>query len=255
VDAALTKRAGETPAHQRLKRGALLWAQAQGFTACATEVTLPNCRYRADLVGYRPDAGRGLTAVFECKQTRSDLRRDNCCSATTRTRLETVFRRRRILEKHLRVHYPSLRISDSLFPEFDAHDFRAIGHQNYARVLRELNALQRRLYDCTKFEQLMRYGCANLFFLVFTEDAFDEHEVPVGWGALVESADVLRMMQKPLWHEITDRRALLLLQRVACAGTRQLNRQLGISHHEVMSLRARELPQLVGLSTVPQSHG
>ena len=32
---------GETATHARLKRLALLWAQAHGYSACAVEVTLP----------------------------------------------------------------------------------------------------------------------------------------------------------------------------------------------------------------------
>ena len=241
MDAQLGTVRAETEAHQRLKRAALLWAQAQGFTACAVEVTLPRCRYRADVVGYRQSDPNGITAIFECKQARCDLRRDNCCSHITRSRLETVCRRRQVLEKHLRIHYPSLRISDSLFPEFDSHDFHAIGHHNYSRVLRELNALQNRLYDCTKFEKLMRYGCANLFYLVVTEDVFDEAEVPVGWGALIESGDSLTLFRKPAWREVSKQHSLGILHRIATAGTRRLNRQLGITFEEVLAARAHRL--------------
>jgi hypothetical protein len=205
------------------------------------EVSLPRCRYRADLVAYRPSGTEGVTAIFECKQTRCDLRRDNCSSSSTRSRLDTVCRRREVLEKHLRIHYPSLRICDSLFPEFDSHDFQAIGHRNYARVLRELNALQNRLYDCTKFERLMRYGCANLFFLVLTSDIFDETEIPVGWGALVESGESLTVVRKPVWQEIGRQCSLNVLRRIAAAGTRHLNRQLGITFEDVISVRRTEL--------------
>jgi len=35
---------GETARHARLKRLAFLWAQTQGFSACAMEVSLPKCR-------------------------------------------------------------------------------------------------------------------------------------------------------------------------------------------------------------------
>jgi hypothetical protein len=241
MGAQLGQRTGETAAHQQLKRRTLLWAQAQGFNACAMEVTLPKCRYRADVVAYRPSGEHGVTAIFECKQTRCDLRRDNCFSPAARSRLETVCRRREILERHLRVHYPSLRISDSLFPEFDSHDFQAIGHRNYTRVLRELNALQNRLYDCTKFERLMRYGCANLLFLVLTADVFDEAEIPLGWGALVETGESLMLARKPVWQETGKQHSLRILQRIAAVGTRQLNRQLGITFDGVVAARSQAL--------------
>ena len=231
---------GETATHARLKRVAFLWAQAQGYAACALEVSLPRCRYRADIAAYRPEPnGIGSTAIFECKQALSDLRRDNCCASAARARLEIVCRRRQTLEKHLRVHYPSLRIADTLFPEFDSHDFAAIGHRGYTRVLRELAALQKRLYDCTKFETLLRYRCANLFFLVVTDELFDKAEIPTGWGALVESDGTLSLMRKPVWHENTPQSRLGLLERVARSGTRALSRELEITFEDVISLQCR----------------
>jgi len=231
---------GETAVHARLKRAAVLWAQAQGYTACALEVSLPRCRYRADIAAYRPGPnGIGSTAIFECKQALSDLRRDNCCASPTRARLEIVYRRRQTLEKHLRVHYPSLRIADTLFPEFDSHDFAAIGHRGYTRVLRELAALHKRLYNSTKFETLLRYRCANLFFLVVTDELYDKAEIPAGWGALVESDGTLSLMRKPVRCENTPESRLGLLELVARAGTRALNREIEITFEDVISLRCR----------------
>lgn len=228
-----TKRCAESENHRRLKRGALLWAEAQGYSACALEVRLPKCRYRADVVAYRakPDAA---TAIFECKHALPDLRRDNCCSAEARERLGTVQRRRLILEKHLRTHYPSLRVADSLFAEFDSHNFVAIGHRNYGRVLRELKALQNRLYDCTKFETLFRYRCANLLFLVLTRELFSEAEIPIGWGALVEADGVLSLARKPTWLQTTSDDRLHFLERIAAAGTGAVNRQLQITFADIV---------------------
>jgi hypothetical protein len=179
-DSASTRR-GESAAHRRLKRLALLWAQADGYSACGLEVSLPRCRYRADVAAYRPESEKGgSTAIFECKQALCDLRRDNCQRDAARQRLETICKRRQLLERRLRTHYPNLRNGDSLFPEFDSHDFSIIGHRGYARVLRELKALQNRLCDCTKFDKLIRYRSANLFFLVLPKELFRDSEIPVG---------------------------------------------------------------------------
>jgi hypothetical protein len=203
-------------------------------------VSLPHCRYRADVAAYRPKpSGVGLTAIFECKQALSDFRRDNCCSAAIRARLEAVYRRRQILEKNLRVHYPNLRIADSLFPEFDSHDFAAIEHRGYARVLRELNTLQNRLFDCTKFEKLLRYRCVNLFFLVLPNELFKEIEVPAGWGALVESDGAISLARKPVRYENAPENRLCFLQRIAAAGPRVLNRELEITFDDVVTVRCR----------------
>jgi hypothetical protein len=231
---------GETAAHARLKRLALIWAQAHGYSACAVEVSLPRCRFRADVAAYRPNGREiGTTAVFECKQAFPDLRRDNGCSAVTAKQLEKVFRRREVLERNLRVHYPALRIPDSLFSEFDSYNFAAINHRGYTRVLRQLAGLQNRLFDCTKFERLTRYRCANLFFLVLPKGLFKEPQIPIGWGALTEAEDELVLARKPLWHEVTPGNRLKLLERIAGARTRILNKQVEITFEDVCAGRAR----------------
>ena len=240
MDQAVKNRNGETDAHARLKRLALIWAQQNGYSACALEVSLPRCRYRADVAAYRPakipvqcQCGShlgldiGSTAIFECKQCLVDLRRDNGCTATTIRRLEKVHARREVLERNLRVHYPALRVHDSLFDEFDSHNFEAIDHRGYKQVLRQTRALQNRLFDCTKFETLIRYRCANLFFLVLPKELFCEAEIPIGWGALVESNSALELVRKPVWHDAPDQTRLAFLERIARAGTRSLNKHLG----------------------------
>jgi hypothetical protein len=120
------------------------------------------------------------------------------------------------------------------FPEFDLPDFTVIGHRGYSRVLRELRALQNRLYDCTKFDKLIRYRCANLSFLVLPKELFHDAEIPVGWGALVEFEGALKLMRKPNWHETALENRIRLLQRIAMAGTRAINRQLEIAFADVI---------------------
>jgi hypothetical protein len=237
MDERINKGRSETAAHRQLKRLALLWAQGQGYTACALEVSLPQCRFRADVAAYRPGA-TVTTAIFECKQARPDLRRDNCSTEETRRRLVSVQKRREVLEKHLRVHYPALRIADSLFPEFDSHNFAAIEHHTYQRVVRELNALHTRVTACAKFETLLRYRCANLFFLVLSTDLYYESEVPPGWGVLVESGGALVLRRKPSWHDVTPERGVQFLHCIARTGTRALNRAQQITFEDVLAERA-----------------
>jgi hypothetical protein len=236
MDTPVARRRAETEAHLRLKRLALLWAQAHGYTACAAEVTLPQCRYRADVAAYRSRLReQTVTAIFECKQALPDLRRDNCETATTRERLHSLRRRRDVLEKHLRVHYPTLRTGDSLFAEYDSHDFDAIGHRGYRRVVRESRALENRLFGGTKFECLVRYRCANLFFIVLPNELFRETEVPAGWGVLVERNGTLEVARKPEWHDNAAEARIRLLQRIAMAGTRQFNRAFAITRDEIVT--------------------
>ena len=223
-----SKPRGETAAHRELKRLAFLWAQENGYPLAAFEITLPQCRYRADVAAYRPQRNGtiGHTTVFECKQSAPDLHRDDRRSRETVARLETVYRRQQILEKNLRVHYPTLRTGETLFPEWDDYDFAAIRHRGYQQVLRELTALQHQLRDGRKFEKIARYACANLFYLVVPNDLVREAEVPLGWGLLSAQNSTLMLRRKPLWHASSDSARLRILQKIAAAGTRDLNRRL-----------------------------
>jgi hypothetical protein len=242
MDQRLTSRNGETEAHARLKRLAYVWAQRQRYSACAMEVNLPRCRYRADVAAYRPNGKQpGATAIFECKQALVDLRRDNGCTSTTMRRLEKVHHRREVLERNLRIHYPALRVADSLFAEFDSHNFGAIEHRGYKQLARQMQALQSRLFDGTKFETLIRYRCANLFFLVLPSELFREPEIPIGWGALIESKGDLILARKPTWHEMAPESQLRFLERIAAAGTRVLNRTLDIRFEDVATAGCRSI--------------
>jgi hypothetical protein len=154
-------------------------------------------------------------------------------------RLEKVHQRREILERNLRVHYPALRVADSLFAEFDSHNFGALEHRGYKQVVRQMQALQNRLFDGTKFETLIRYRCANLFLLVMPSELFREPEIPNGWGALIESNGELILARKPAWHEMEPESQLRFLERIAAAGTRVLNRALDVTFDDVANARCR----------------
>ena len=227
-------RRGETAAHLLLKRLALFWAQKQGYHSCAFEVSLPNCRYRADLAAYMPSKGKvkvrahdpalpalthkvmvchtlGSTAVFECKQARSDFLKDSRSTRETLAELKDLHARRIELERTLRVHYPTLRVSDSLFQDYESNDFGELEHANYKKVLARITLLQKRMYQQTKFDTLVRYRCGNLFYVVAEDGIFQPHEIPLHWGLLVRRADRLELREKPVWQNLDDHERLALL--------------------------------------------
>src|SRR5688572_31470886 len=92
MDTPVAIRRAETESHLRLKRLALLWAQANGYSACAAEVSLPQCRYRADVAAYRSRVReRTVTAIFECKQALPDLRdRKSTCLKSSHSQISYV---------------------------------------------------------------------------------------------------------------------------------------------------------------------
>jgi len=241
----------ETTAHATLKKLALQWAQQQGYPICGIEVRLPHSNYRADTVAYRPATERlplsgngktrqrlvrqpvvGATAVFECKQARSDFLNDSHNAAETTKRLRALDERRRTLERLLGMHEPSLRKGESLFPEYDSIDMSNFEHKTYRKVIREISVLQARLYGKTKFDKVARYQCANLCFLVVEEGILQDHEVPLYWGLLVRRDETLAVARQPTWQDVPEPTRLELLQRIAMAGARRLGRELGVVPEE-----------------------
>lgn len=226
---------GETEDHRRLKRLALAWAQAQGFALAAPEVRVPRSGYRADVAAYAPGPGgdgvaAGRTAVFECKQARADLLKDAHAEEATRARLAELRERRRGLEAMLQTHRPDLRRGGGLWPEFDAWDFSGLEHATYRAVLEEIDTLERRVRGGTKFSKLFRYRSADFLYLVVEENIFAEAEVPAGWGLLVRrgAEEALTLARPPGELGAAAEQRLRMLEAIARAGTREVNRAAGI---------------------------
>jgi hypothetical protein len=211
----------ETVAHLMLKQMAAKWARSHGYRACATEVRVPSSPYRADLAGYKPGRGMpGVTVIFECKQSRADFLRDAASSVATTEKLKRLHTRRLKLEELLKVHHPNLRRGETLFAEYDVFDLDNIPHRGYRAVMREVSALQERLYGKTKLEKIAQYRCANLLYVVTEPGILAAHEVPLGWGWLEREDNDLALRSRPAWQEATESHRLMLLESIAIAGTR-----------------------------------
>ena len=227
----------ETEAHKELKALAAEWAIGHGYESCGYEISLAHSGCRADVAAYKPaylrretpfngkninqrHAVSGHTAVFECKQCRSDLLNDACVSEGAHRMMIFFEERKQTLERLLKIHIPSIANGDSLFQEYQTHNFEALDHKGYRSVLRSLRALQTKLRFKRKFENLIRYGCANLFYLVTTENIIEAHELPCNWGWLVKNSLSLELRRKPVWQDCRESARLAILQRLAVAGNR-----------------------------------
>lgn len=242
----------ETAAHRELKRLALAWAQAHGYRIAAAEVSLPNYRFRLDVAAYRPQRARvsvpnkaggaqrlvwqpavGVTAVFECKASKPDFRRDAHSLRATQERLKALHERKTRIEHELHLFYPSIRNGDSLFQEYETVNFERPGYERYQGTLDEISRLTSRLYANTKFDKLVQWSAANLFYVVAEPETVATHELPACWGLLVREGAELRVIAKPVLHEIADPERLSLLHRISLAATRAVNREHGVTFDDV----------------------
>ena len=151
----------------------------------------------------------------------------------TSDRLNILHARRERIEEELRLHYPSITNGDSLFQEYHSVDFQRPGHERYQRTLRDIQRLQGRLHANTKFDRLVRWGAANLFWVVADPDIVAGHELPVGWGLLLRQGDGLDVATKPLMHEVSESERLALFHWIALAASRAVNREHGIDYEDL----------------------
>lgn len=233
---------GETEVHVALKRLALEWAQANGFTVCATEVRVPKSGFRADVAG-ASRTGERRTVVFECKQARADLLKDAHGEDATRNRLHELTDRRRTLEELLAVHRPDLRRCDALWPEYDTWDFSTIEHSTYRTVLAELATVQRQIIRGTKFSRMFRYRCADFLYLVVQDGIFAESEIPAGWGLLVRRGAALDCARRPADLAASGDQRIALFDCIALAATRAVNRSMSVAFSRP-SWTSADLPEI-----------
>jgi hypothetical protein len=82
---------------------------------------------------------------------------------------------------------------------------------------------------------MFRYRCADFLYLVVEENIFAEAEIPAGWGLLVrrrrsdDGEDELILARPPVQLESTPQQRAALLETIALAGTRAVNRAAGVN--------------------------
>jgi len=222
------RRTGETVRHLGLKSLAAKWAFEQGLAFVSSEVSFPHRRYRVDVAACAPtrkvpsrkpvahlSSILKAAVVFECKQARCDLIRDNKRRTLLSERLKTLEARRQRLESLLHVHLPHLANGESLFPEFDSYRLREHDHAGYQKLLREIRIAKRGVLDGVKFDRLLGYRVANLHYLVTEENLIAPHELPTGWGLLVRRDEGLHLLAKPVWQPIGVEEQVIFLQRIS----------------------------------------
>jgi len=223
---------GETLKHASLKTLALAWAQDQGMFLAAPEVSFPHRKFRVDVAACAPvrkvpsrrpvksiSSILKVAVVFECKQARSDLIRDNKRRILLTTRLKELEARRTKMEELLQIHLPTLANGESLFPQYDSYRFLEHRHDGYSKLIRRIAVAKKGLIDGIKLDLLQSYRMANLHYLVVDENVLQAHEVPFGWGLLVRSGEELQLVSKPAWQNINVEEQLVFLQRIAARKT------------------------------------
>jgi len=228
---------GESAAHLRLKCRALVWARHHDYRFAAPEVRVPSSNYRADVGACRKGQGEepGPTALFECKQSRADFLSDSKRHAESLAKLKKLRKREVKLEKLVGDHLPSLRVADSLFPEYRTLDVSGLEHKGLHKLRREIATLERAIFGRTKFDKMVRWNCADLLYLVTVPGVVDLDEVPSHWGVLVEpdpeapdGPEALVLERSPVLLQPGRAGRLRLLESIAARATQESARKLSL---------------------------
>lgn len=238
----------ESKQHLHLKKLAADWSLDQGFDIVADEIRIPQSGYRADLMAYRrwtrelgsldvlessshrevietkafeksmprEAQGAGFTAILECKQSRSDFLRDMGEWAELQERLETLQKRKIIIERLIRTHHLEWTQKECLFPELDPIDLDRVIHPTYLKVLQQMRLLSKRKRKESKFDCLSRYESANLLYLVVEPGLIKSHEAPAGWGVLERRGeDQLELRIRPQWRPASQKIRVQALENIS----------------------------------------
>jgi hypothetical protein len=221
---------GESTAHRDLKRLAVRWSLQNGFALAGMEVGVPRSHFRADVAAATVHSlsATARVALFECKQSRPDLLRDNSHEPDLRTAAAAAMERLRTLRDLLGAHRPDLRRGDMLFPEFAEFDFGTLRHSGLRRVEKQCAVLQRKLGLAVKFSRLVRYRAADHLYLVTEPDLLAESELPAHWGWLIRKGGELELRRNPVRLQTTAEMRVAWVEQLARAGTRDLLRREGM---------------------------
>ena len=239
MDTPVAIRRGETEAHLGLKRLALLWAQANGYSACAAEVSLPQCRYRADVAAYRRSGrrperhrdfrvqtGAGRICVGTIAKRPPHARTSRFRQPAPPGARETSARPLPH-PAHRRLAFPGIRLA-----RFRMRSGIAVTDACCANAPRCKTA-------CTAEQSSNAWcatDCANLFFLVLPGELFRESEVPNGLGRAGRN----KRTRSPCCVNQSgtttpSKRASDSCNGSRSAGTRQFNRALAITREEIVA--------------------
>jgi len=70
-----------------------------------------------------------------------------------------------------------------------------------------------------------------MLYLVPTSEILVDYEMPLHWGLLAKKENVLELVVKPVWQNVSEGARLAILQRIASSATRKV-RVTCLAHSE-----------------------
>lgn len=178
------------------------------------------------------------TIIVECKQSRADFLRDTAETDRLLAQRRILLGRKHALEREFITRTePDLRTGDQfLFHDMEHWDFSRSRSPAYKKLLAEIAAIDKALYNQTKFFWMAQYRMADRLFLIAPRAMIKARELPDGWGlievpkrladslartSLADLADVPLTLRAPARDNHTRAtHRFRLLRNIAVAATR-----------------------------------
>jgi hypothetical protein len=196
----------ETGDHLDLKRLAVAYLRARGCAAVGVEVRSPISRFCFDAAGWRDSVrvprrtsagawGMGLkrcepeSIIIECKQSRADFLRDSRDrQSLIAERAALNKRRERLEERVIKPNEPYLQAPDATLygaeDSAETWDFSRTRCVEHRDIVAEIERVERRLGEGTKFGDIARWALADRLYLCAPSGLIRKREVPPGWGLI-----------------------------------------------------------------------
>ncbi len=217
-----------------LKRAALGWLVTQKPDAIGVMVPTRISKYCADIAAFWSVGKRGKllpkkTLIIETRNNREECWPDCSRHEGLLNQLKEAKELKREIEAKIRRNEPGLKDTDNLFNEYESWRYKESKNREYHRCLKEIDKLERAVYNGSFFEQLRRAEVADYLYLAVPEDTVHADELADSWGLIYVKPDLSAELVKTaeFWDCPVERK-MHLAQNIAITCRKSILFSMGI---------------------------
>ncbi|HBC85697.1 MAG TPA: hypothetical protein DCZ94_01955 [Lentisphaeria bacterium] len=217
-----------------LKRAALGWLVAQKPDAISVRVPTRISKYCADVAAFWSVGRRGKllpkkTLIIETRNNREECWPDCSRHEGLLNQLKEAKELKRSIEAKIRKNEPNLKDTDNLFNEYESWRYKESKNKEYHKCLKEIDKLERAVYNGSFFEQLRRAEVADYLYLAVPEGTVHSDELADSWGLIYVKPDLgTELVKAAEFWDCPVERKMHLAQNIAITCRKSLLFSLGI---------------------------
>lgn len=216
-----------------LKRAALGWLISQKPDAIGHMVPTRISKYCADIAAFWSAGRRRLlpkkTLIIEVRNNRGDCWPDCSGHEGLLNQLRDTKEIKRSIEVKIRKDEPHLKDTDNLFNEYESWRYKESKNKEYHKCLKEIDKLERAIYNGSFFEQLRRAEVADYLYLAVSEGTVHGDELADGWGLIYVKPDMsVELVKTAEFRDCPIEKKMHLAQNVAITCRKSLLFSMGI---------------------------